>query len=362
MRCVIKNTGTIPAVASVVQYYLSADNIKSPSDQYLGFGIVSALGPGSSVAVTSRQFVPSGTAGQVWYILFVADGAGIVAENNEGNNISPVSFLYNSDGIPTTLAVVDQVVAAGQTQCYNALQTITVAGGGSAFQVQAGGSATFIAGSKIRFLPGTKVFSGGYMHGYITTNGQYCIPATLAVFNQTVTSGQSRCNNATDTIKVAGGGSTFQVLAGGSAVFIAGKDIRYLKGVKVFSGGYMHGYITTNGQYCIPLPTSNPMVATDSVMNVGPTGLAYEQEPTGSRFCYIYPNPTNGEFNLVLSSANQEWPVTVRIYNAYGLLVKETMLHEGRSHRLSLIEQKPGMYILHIGHGSNTDVEKVIRY
>jgi len=365
LYCVVKNTGTISAVASVVQYYLSADSIKSPSDQYIGFGIVNALGPGASAAVTTRQFIPSGPIGQIWYIIVVADGTGVVVENNEGNNTKPVPFLYSQSGIPSTLSVLDQVVTSGQTPCYNALETITVAGGVDTFQVLAGGSATFIAGLKIRYLPGTKVFSGGYLRGYITTNGQYCVPTTLSVLDQVVTSGQVRCNNAVETITVAGGGSIYQVQAGGSATFIAGLDIRYLPGVKVFLQGYMHGYITTTGEYCssLPIPPPNHLVAADSTTRKpGVTGFADDQGPKGSNFCYIYPNPTNGEFNLVLSSENREWPIHVRIYNTYGAFVKESLIHEGISHRFSLAEQKPGMYILHIDHGSTMEVKKVIRY
>jgi hypothetical protein len=66
------------------------------------------------------------------------------------------------------------VVANGDTKCYNALQTIIVAGGGTTFTVQNGGSATMIAGQNIRYMPGTTVQPGGYMHGYITTTSQFC--------------------------------------------------------------------------------------------------------------------------------------------------------------------------------------------
>ena len=64
----------------------------------------------------------------------------------------------------------------GTTVCYDAIHVITVAGGGNTFHVQNGGHATFIAGEKILFLPGTKVFFGGYMHGYIAP-GPWC-PST----------------------------------------------------------------------------------------------------------------------------------------------------------------------------------------
>jgi hypothetical protein len=83
-----------------------------------------------------------------------------------------------------TTPVCDSISVSGTvttTVCYNALNTITVAGGGSTFAVQAAGSATFIAGQNILFLPGTSVQEGGYLHGYITLTNEYCgsIPPPL---------------------------------------------------------------------------------------------------------------------------------------------------------------------------------------
>lgn len=75
--------------------------------------------------------------------------------------------------VPAALQVTG-VVSHGQSICYNALQTITVAGGGTTFQVQNDGMATLIAGQNIIFLDGTRVLAGGYLHGYITPNGTYC--------------------------------------------------------------------------------------------------------------------------------------------------------------------------------------------
>jgi hypothetical protein len=125
----------------------------------------------------------------------------------------------------------------------------------------------------------------------------------------------------------------------------------------------MHGYISTNGQFCIPLYIPNPIVASDSAKAKGTVAETGSRiEPPGGKFCYVYPNPTKGEFNLVLSSANRDWPVNVRIYNAYGAFIKEAILNEGKPHRLSLIGQKPGLYIIYVGHGSNMEVEKVILY
>jgi len=61
--------------------------------------------------------------------------------------------------------------------CYDATNFLTVAGGDTYFAVSGSGSATFIAGVKINFMPGTSVLNGGYLHGYIST-GTYCGGAT----------------------------------------------------------------------------------------------------------------------------------------------------------------------------------------
>jgi hypothetical protein len=63
---------------------------------------------------------------------------------------------------------------SAQSVCYNAVQTITIAGAGSFFIVQNGGAAEMIAGAGIFYLPGTTVYSGGYMWGHIAPTGPWC--------------------------------------------------------------------------------------------------------------------------------------------------------------------------------------------
>jgi uncharacterized protein YjdB len=81
--------------------------------------------------------------------------------------------VMNVTGLPANLALTGSVVAP-QVNCFNATSVITVAVAGSTFHVQSGASATLIAGQKISMLPGTRVFIGGYLHGYIALNGTYC--------------------------------------------------------------------------------------------------------------------------------------------------------------------------------------------
>lgn len=58
--------------------------------------------------------------------------------------------------------------------CFNASQTITVAGNGTFFTVASGVNAQFLAGQSILFLPGTHLQSGSDVLAKIVTNGNYC--------------------------------------------------------------------------------------------------------------------------------------------------------------------------------------------
>jgi hypothetical protein len=51
---------------------------------------------------------------------------------------------------------------------------LLIAGNGTSYLVEAGGNVTHIAGQNILYEPGTKVESGGSLHGYISTT--YCSP------------------------------------------------------------------------------------------------------------------------------------------------------------------------------------------
>jgi trimeric autotransporter adhesin len=114
---------------------------------------------------------------------------------------------YGADSVFNTL--VAPVVPVNTTvtntysndTCFNAQQTITVAGTPNTFVVTATGHVTMIAGLNIIFLPGTHVMPGGYLLGRITTNGQYCgaIPPPLVAVKSgdalgKITSVLSSCN------------------------------------------------------------------------------------------------------------------------------------------------------------------------
>ena len=83
--------------------------------------------------------------------------------------------------IPENTQVSSTTVTNGNTDCFNATQTITVAGDDSQVIVESGASANFIAGQNIRFLPGFHAQEGSYILGYITTTQEYCVEAPPAL-------------------------------------------------------------------------------------------------------------------------------------------------------------------------------------
>ncbi|MEI7725838.1 MAG: T9SS type A sorting domain-containing protein, partial [Bacteroidota bacterium] len=164
------------------------------------------------------------------------------------------------------------------------------------------------------------------------------------------------CYNAIRTIYVAGFGSTFIVDAPGSATMIAGQRIIYLPGTTVNAGGYMHGYITTNEQYCATLfnPVVNTPAEDDGVQTLVP-------ELITNQHVRAYPNPTSGLVTLELTGTNETGMTTVGIYGMNGVMVLSADLGGKHKHTLSVESLCPGIYFIHVMTGSGKETLKLIK-
>jgi len=127
---------------------------------------------------TGLGYAPGPLTVTTWY------RARHTSAGNCGSGLTNIVKITVSS-LPVNLTVQNLIVSDGQTFCYDALETITVAGSGTYFTVNNGGSATFIAGQKITYLPGTKVNPGGYMHGYISNEFCPVIPPAITNAQQT---------------------------------------------------------------------------------------------------------------------------------------------------------------------------------
>jgi len=110
-------------------------------------------------------------------------------------------------------------------------------------------------------------------------------PTEIYLQNETVSSGQTVCYDASQRLSAAGNGTFFIVEAGGSVTLVAGEQIRLLPGVLVAEGGYLDAYITTSGQFCSLLYPESIPAARESLPE---TPLLSEQAGW-----LLYPNPAS---------------------------------------------------------------------
>ena len=109
-----------------------------------------------------------------------------------------ITIEVNPIVIPTVIGL--QNVTVTGTQCFNALQTINVAGSNTWFKVVPGGTVTLIAGTNIMFNPGTLVQEGGYLYGYISPGGPWC--GVVPMVSTLLTAGSDMKEQAAGEIRI----------------------------------------------------------------------------------------------------------------------------------------------------------------
>jgi hypothetical protein len=156
--------------------------------------------PGSLVLYMATPVNGGASPMYQWKVNGINAGTGLSTYSYVPSNGDEVSCVLTSNEICTTgnpaisntipmiivntNTTINGNVPAPLNLCFDASNTITVAGGGTAFTVEPGGTATMIAGQRILFYPSTIVQAGGYLHGYITSTHSYCgslPPAMMAV-------------------------------------------------------------------------------------------------------------------------------------------------------------------------------------
>ena len=116
----IVNQGNALANSSSVGFYFSTNATLDAADQLLTSQYGSQLFPSYSSSLYGTATVPAGTAPGTYYILFVADYQNQVAENNETNNVTAVSFTVSPPGID--LVIQQEQLYPNSTVAGNSLQ------------------------------------------------------------------------------------------------------------------------------------------------------------------------------------------------------------------------------------------------
>ncbi len=130
-------------------------------------GVVSAGGEATGSGGTM-----SFSTGQTDFMYFSSENGSIQF------GLQQVFFFEDEDpypDVPPTRHLTTGDLFQGIDQCFDALETIILAGGDDTFIVEDGTGVDLIAGHSILMLPGTMVEYGGYMHARITSSeGPFC--------------------------------------------------------------------------------------------------------------------------------------------------------------------------------------------
>jgi hypothetical protein len=123
-----------------------------------------------------------------YYICFEGN-----AKYGYGVCIDDVS-ITGTPKIQPNIAIINETVSNGETPCFNAYDTITVAGDGAQVEFLDGSSVELIAGQTILLLPGFRAYEGSIMHASITTNGTFCDGATGTIVQNSQTEKSGNAN------------------------------------------------------------------------------------------------------------------------------------------------------------------------
>jgi hypothetical protein len=181
------------------------------------------------------------------------------------------------------------------------------------------------------------------------------LPINRQLSNITVAAGATNCYNASQTITLAGSGTSFMVQNGGSATLIAGLKISFLPGTTIEPGGYLWGYISATGPFC-----TNPVFSPGTVANVIEENTLVSNLAAND-FFRVYPNPTTGIFTLELAASKGNQIVDVFISDMMGKTVFKERVSEIGNWKFSLSDKPAGVYIVQVVSGDRVGTAKVIK-
>ncbi len=197
--------------------------------------------------------------------------------------------------------------------------------------------------------------SGIVSFGAFTGLKSETTPSNQELVNITIPNEVTNCYDATEILTVAGNDASFLVESGGNVTLVAGNKILLLPGVKVNSGGFLHGTIATSNNYCGSLP-GNPLV--ENAKNDEVVQLTI---PEKNQFIKIYPNPTTDIVFVELLESGETGVVNITVYNMKGGILLQKTTNGESKFQFSLADKPVGIYMVYVQSGERYEVAKVIR-
>lgn len=336
---------TSPAGHTQIDYCIPLFLVQDPDDCWNGSGIDDFNTTGGVVDISNND----SRCPQNWhnYSCFTQKHLDIVQGNtfqfsiqSTGSEMDYVMLIdWNHDD---TLNTADEVVFSGYGVSVNGSASVP--------------STAFTGSTRLRIISSWEesmspintgecyyIRGGGETEDY-TINIIAAVPANTVVQNLIIPNGSDTCFNATQTITVAGNGTSFTVQPNGSAVMVAGQKIRFLPSTKVYPSGYMRGYISQEGTYCQPVKETVMIAAEENEIHKTPeSGI-----PSGDLNVRVYPNPVNDVLNVLFEEKYFGKQAEVSCFNAMGNLLQHTSLTIERKLTFSMAGNSPGIYFWRI--------------
>ena len=179
------------------------------------------------------------------------------------------------------------------------------------------------------------------------------VPRYYMVSNITIGAGDTVCYNATNTITVAGNGSTVIIQSGGQATFISGNKIIFNPGFVAQPGCYTNAYITDGDLYCNEL---NSTVANPDNEEIHPIPELYKDDDPDVR---IYPNPGKGYF--IIDFMDKEWTADIIVLNIQGKKVHQIRCSNQNKVEIDMNKWPGGMYLILIRTSKEVFTKKLVK-
>lgn len=164
-----------------------------------------------------------------------------------------------------------------------------------------------------------------------------------------------QCFFTLSSIYVAGAQYEFSVVQGGEVILAAGERIRLLPGIKVFSGGYLHAFISNDDPCMRPFA-----IAADSKAQEVITGTEAVVHEAAGLTIKLYPNPTQGAFNLEVMTQSDDTDLHMEIFGQIGDRLLNKVLPADGLYTFNLENYPAGIYLVRVVQGSNVRVERLI--
>lgn len=187
------------------------------------------------------------------------------------------------------------------------------------------------------------------------------VPDNLLVTNTNYSSGIDSCLDALDTITVAGDGNAVALQSGSVVDFIAGASISFLPGFHAYSGSAMNAGITTEYNFCTPVPSSS--AAAEALADAKSASVHNKEnnlKTTGmiDKQMVVYPNPSEGMVTVELTNLAGSSDITVS--NTLGVKVYRSTVTDNQVPEIDLTDQPKGIYFITLKNEKTIITKKII--